>query len=106
MQVSDELLERLVTRLNAKLMDYAASRADDVSKGLETAALGGLLVQKYAVGMGDAVEIIEHILDRRLPTPLQMDEATALVDPNWRDNMRARFQAQAGLDLSKPRRPA
>jgi hypothetical protein len=104
--VSDELLERLVARLKAKLMDYAASRANDVSKGLESTALGGLIVQKCAVGMGDAVAIIEHLLDRRLPTPLQSDEATALVDLNWRDNMRARFQAQADLDLSNPRLPA
>lgn len=33
MQVSDELLDRLVNRLNAKLMDYAASRAKDVYRG-------------------------------------------------------------------------
>lgn len=56
--------------------------------------------------MGDAVEIIEQLLDRRLPSRLQIDEATALVDPHWRENMRARFQAQADLDLSKPRPPA
>ena len=34
---------------------------------------------------------------------LLTDAATALVDPAWRENMRRRWGAVAGLDLSRPR---
>lgn len=96
-------LQRLADRLNAKLSAYAQARVQDVGRGLESAALGGLIVQKYATGMAEAIAVLEDLLDVRLPTPLAMDAATSLVDPAWRENMRARFSAKADLDLSQPR---
>ena len=50
-----------------------------------------------------AVEILSDILDQRIPGQVEQDAATALVDPAWRENMRLRWNAVAGLDLSQPR---
>lgn len=90
-------------RLNAKLMDEARMRAKECERGLETPELGGLVIQKVGQGMAAAVEILSGILDQRIPGQVEQDAATALVDPAWRENMRRRWGAVAGLDLSRPR---
>lgn len=53
--------------------------------------------------MAEAVKVLEQVLDTRLPSAVDFDAATALVDPNWRENMRARLQSQAGIDRSTAR---
>jgi hypothetical protein len=98
-----ELLDKFVECANTKLFEYAEARRKDSQSGLETAHLGGLHVQKYALGMVDLVSIVERELDCRGSLVVEMDKATAVVDPNWRENMRKRFLALADVDLSKKR---
>lgn len=102
-QLDDQLLQVFMERLNAKLTDEARMRAAECQRGLETPELGGLIIQKYGYGMAAAVEILSEIIDQRLPGEVEHDAATELVDPSWRENMRRRWNAQAGLDLSRPR---
>jgi hypothetical protein len=40
------------------LRRYARGRANDVERGIETPALSALLVEKYAVGLVDAVRTL------------------------------------------------
>ncbi|PZP29091.1 MAG: hypothetical protein DI603_17925 [Roseateles depolymerans] len=102
-QLDDQLLRAFMERLNAKLMDEARTRANECERGLEKPELGGLIIQKVGQGMAAAVEILSDILDQRIPGQVEQDAATALVDPAWRENMRLRWNAVAGLDLSQPR---
>lgn len=90
-------------RLVAQFHTYARDRQHAVARGLETAALAGLQVQKYGYGMVAALEILDAVLDTRLREALDVDAATARVDPAWVAHMHARWQAQADLDLSRPR---
>lgn len=101
--LDEERLKTFVERLNARLVEEAEMRARECSQGLETPELGGLVVQKLGYGMAEAVKILEQVFDVRAPGAVDFDAATALVDPNWRENMHARWQAQAGIDRSTPR---
>lgn len=102
-QLDDRLLQAFMERLNAKLMEEAAMRADECRRDLEKPELGGLIIQRYGYGMAAAAEILAAIIDARMPGKVECDAAAALVDPSWRENMQLRWKAQAGLDLSRAR---
>ncbi len=99
-QVDDVLLRAFVERLNQRLKDEAERRRGEIGRGLETAELGGLIVQKLGYGMDAAVQILAELLDVTMPGKVEVDAATAVVDPNWRENMRSRWDCQAGIDRS------
>lgn len=101
------LVQQVAQGLSQQLMEEARLRAAEVARGLEQAPLAGLIVQKYGMGMARAVAAMAQALDAKCPSMQQsIDAATALVDPNWLENMRARWQAKADIDLSTPRPPA
>lgn len=102
-QLDEVLLQTFVDRLNQRLNEEAESRRKEVERGLETAELGGLIVQKIGYGMDAAVQLLSQLLDVRLPAAVDFDSATAVVDPNWRENMQSRWKHQAGIDRSSPR---
>jgi hypothetical protein len=104
---SDELLfQALVERLNQRLMDEAQKRSTEVERGLETAELGGLVVQKLGNGMDAAVQVLGELLNIKLSGSIQVDAATEKVDPQWRENMASRWNFKAGIDRSTPRPPS
>lgn len=102
-QLDDVLLRTFVERLNQRLKEEAESRRAEVGRGLETAELGGLIVQKLGYGMDTAVQLLSQMLDMRLPAAVDFDSAAAIVDPHWRENMQSRWKYQAGIDRSSPR---
>lgn len=102
-QVDEVLLRAFVERLNQRLKDEAERRRREVGRGLETAELGGLIVQELGYGMDAAVQILAQLLDVTMPGKVEFDAATAMVDPNWQENMRSRWECQAGIDRSVPR---
>src|SRR5262245_50401661 len=101
--LTDDNINRLKERLAAKLQEYAEGRADDVSRGLETPALAGLLVQKYGYGMAAAAQVFDDVFETHFRSGIDFDAATASVDPDWRENMHKRWSAKADVDLSQPR---
>jgi hypothetical protein len=103
---SDELLQALAERLNRRLMDEAQSRQKEVERGLETAELGGLIVQKLGSGMDAAVQVLGELLNIKPIGTVQVDAATEKVDPQWRENMASRWKFKAGIDRSTPRSDA
>ncbi|KGT53972.2 hypothetical protein NY96_19485 [Xanthomonas citri pv. fuscans] len=76
-------LERCVER-------FAVERRSNVSSGLETPHLAGLLVQKHARGIRDAGEVILGEAAMRGFTEAA-DRYVELVDPEWRRHAQERF---------------
>lgn len=102
-QLDEAMLQAFVHRLNQKLRDEAERRRGEVERGLETAELGGLIVQKLGYGMDAAVQLLGQMLDVSLAASVDFDRATAIVDPNWREHMDSRWKVRAGIDRSVPR---
>lgn len=105
-QIDEVMLQTFAVRLNQRLREEAESRRREVERGLETAELGGLIVQKLGYGMDAAVQLLSQMLDVRPPTAIDFDGATEIVDPSWRENMHSRWNCLAGIDRSVPRPPA
>lgn len=101
--LDESSLITLIDRLNTRLMQEAQMRARECARGLETPELGGLIIQKLGYGMAEAIKALEDVLGVQMPGIIDCDAATAVVDPNWRENMTARWQAQTGIDKSTPR---
>ncbi len=75
-------------RLLRKLSDYANARKRDVDKGLETAKLAGVFVQKYGYGLCDGFnEIFEGQVGL---TYSDVDRAVASIDPDWKETQASR----------------
>ena len=104
--LDDALIQALVAHLNQRLMDEAQKRSSEVERGLETAELAGLVVQKLGSGMDAAVQVLGELLNIKLADSIQVDAATEKVDPQWRENMASRWKFKAGIDRSTPRPPS
>lgn len=84
------------------LTRYAKGRANDVNRGIESPELSALLVEKYAVGLVDAVRALQLGLDINEITRVA-DELCLNIDPQVKKNREIRYTNYSKLDLSKPR---
>lgn len=81
----------VIDKLVQKVIEYANSRKKDVVRGAETPRLAALLLQKYGVGVIDAVSILFD--SPRVADPIYqvLDEETAKIDPQWQEHMKERW---------------
>lgn len=86
--------EHTVKRLVQQVRQYAAGRASDVARGAETPRLAALLLQKYGLGVVDAVAAIYDTPRAADPISKVVDEETAKIDPLWREHNRERWAAR------------
>lgn len=83
---------------------YAQSRQKDVSRGLESAALSALLVEKYAVGMIDAIRSLNLTESIDINTiNEEADRLCTMICPDHVQLRTLRYERYSDLDLSKPR---
>ncbi|AZQ13304.1 hypothetical protein [Shewanella khirikhana] len=92
--MSEELIQTL--------RRYAKGRANDVERGLESPELSALLVEKYAVGMVDAVRALSLDIDINALTK-EADLLCKWIDPQSVENRALRYSRVAKLDLSTER---
>lgn len=91
-------------RLSATLRRYAEGRANDVKSGIETSALAALLVEKYAVGLVDAIRTLR--LDIDINSIVKLADALCQEICSEHVELRQlRYERVADLDLSKHRKP-
>ena len=83
-----------IERLVRQVKEYANGRAKDVARGAETPQLAALLVQKYGLGVIDAVATVYDSPRTADPIAKVVDEETAKIDPDWREHAQQRW---AGL---------
>lgn len=88
-----------IDRLVLKVKEYANGRAKDVDRGAETPRLAALLLQKYGVGVIDTVSLIFDSPRAADPISNVLDQETAKIDPQWRENNRERWAGRPA-DLS------
>ena len=79
-----------VALLTEKVREYAQARQQDVARGAERPRLAALLVQKYGRGIVDAVALLYDSPKVSDPISRVIDEETAIIDPDWRENDRLR----------------
>lgn len=84
----------VVERLMQQVQEYAAGRATDVARGAETPHLAALLVQKYALGVTDAVGVVFQNSRAADRIQLLADEEVAKIDPLWREHARERWSGR------------
>jgi hypothetical protein len=92
--------------LISTLHRYADGRKNDVRNRLESAELSALLVEKYAVGMVDAVRILKSILGLNIDInsiTIEADDLCRSIDSKTEENRQLRYQRFAKLDLSSER---
>ena len=83
---------------------YAQSRQKDVSRGLESAALSALLVEKYAIGMIDVIRTLQLTESIDINTiHEEAERLCSMICPNHVQLRTLRYQRYSDLDLSKPR---
>ncbi len=83
-----------VALLTEKVREYAQARQQDVARGAERPRLAALLVQKYGRGIVDAVALLYDSPRVADPISRVIDEETAIIDPDWRENDRLRWAAK------------
>ena len=83
-----------VSLLTEKVREYAQARQQDVARGAERPRLAALLVQKYGRGIVDAVALLYDSPRVADPISRVIDEETAIIDPDWRENDRLRWAAK------------
>jgi hypothetical protein len=83
-----------VEQLTGKVKLYATGRARDVARGAETAQLAALLLQKYGLGIVEAVSTIFESPRAADPIFRVLEEETAKIDPQWREHAQARWGAR------------
>lgn len=100
--MSNSQVELETKRIIETLNRYAKGRANDVSKGIESPDLSSLLVEKYAVGIVDAIRTFRLDIDINLITS-EADKLCLLIDPDTIKNRKIRYKNFSKLDLSEPR---
>jgi len=75
-----------VDALVRRVKDYARGRAQNVSRGAETPHLAALLLQKYGMGVIEAVSVIFDTPRAADPITQVLDQETAKIDPQWREH--------------------
>lgn len=83
-----------IEALVREVQHYAEDRRSDVARGAETPRLAALILQKYGLGMAKAAAVIFDSPRAADSIMTVLDEETAKIDPNWRDNARLRWAAR------------
>lgn len=93
------LMHAFKERLISELKSYADGRRASIARNAETAALAGLLVEKYGYGLATAARIAAELLE--LPAPdliTEVDRAVARLDPDAKAHREKRWTARpAGI---------
>lgn len=89
-------------KLLETLRRYAKGRSSDVERGLESAEFSALLVEKYAVGLIDAVRTLSNDIDVNL-IAAEADSLCHSIDTNITLNRKLRYSRVAKLDLTTTR---
>jgi len=82
---------------------YGKNRQDAVNRGLESSELSALLVEKYAVGLVDAIRTLQLDIDVNVIASFA-DDLCKKIDPNTLENRQLRYTSVSKLDLSEPRK--
>ncbi|WP_433947018.1 hypothetical protein [Paenibacillus sp. SN-8-1] len=91
-----------IDSLVLKVKEYADGRAKDVERGAETPRLAALLLQKYGLGVIEAVSMIYDTPRAADPISKVLDEETTKINPQWREHDRERWTGRpADITLSK-----
>jgi hypothetical protein len=95
------LMNALQERLLGELKSYADGRKVSVSRNMETAALGGLLVEKFGYGLATAARITAELLDVPAPDLItQVERYVVEIDPQAKVSREKRRTARpAGISL-------
>lgn len=95
------LMSALQERLVGELKSYADGRKASVSRNMETAALGGLLVEKFGYGLATAARITAELLDVPAPDLItHVERCVVEVDPQAKASREKRRTARpAGISL-------
>ena len=89
-------------RILETLKRYAKNRVYACEKGNESPELSALLVEKYAIGMVDAIRTLQHDIDINLIAS-KANQLCRSIDPNTEENRKLRYNRVAKLDLSQAR---
>lgn len=96
-------LDMLYERAKNDLKSYAASRADAVRRGTETAELAGLLTQNYGQGLAKALCLATELADDQQPNlQVVVNQCVDEIDPNWRLAQQVRSTARPAGILITP----
>lgn len=98
---SSALMKVLQERLIGELKSYAAGRGASVSRNAETAALAGLLVEKFGYGLATSARIAAELLDVPAPDLItDVERYVAQLDPHAKANREKRRAARpAGISI-------
>lgn len=80
--------KNVIDKLVQEVINYASSRKKDIVRGVDTPRLAALLLQKYGVGVIDAVSILFDSPSVAVPIYQVLDEKTAKIDPQWQEHMK------------------
>lgn len=93
--------EIAIERLVREVQRYASGRSRDVERGAETPRLAALLLQKYGLGIIQAVSVIYESPRAADPILYALDSEIERIDPDWRENHRLRWAARPA-DITIP----
>lgn len=98
---SSTLMNALQERLVGELKSYADGRRASVLRNTETAALAGLLVEKFGYGLATAARIAAELLEVAAPDLItEVERSVAQVDPQAKVNREKRRAARpAGISI-------
>ncbi len=85
------------------LNEYALARSRDVARGLETPAYSVLVLEKYAVGMVDALRMLGVSHSDCQEVQALSDRLCQALCPEHQELRKLRYQRVADLDLTTPR---
>ena len=93
------LMQALQERLIGELKSYADGRRASVARNAETAALAGLLVEKFGYALATAARIAAELLEVPAPDLItEVDRAVERIDPHAKANREKRRTARpAGI---------
>ena len=83
--------QKAVAQLVERVRQYAQERMSNVTRGAETPRLSALMLQKYGLGVAEAVTIIFD--DNRVADPIRAatDHEVSKIDPDWSKHARERW---------------
>jgi hypothetical protein len=88
-----------VNALIEEIQRYADNRLSDVARGAQTAALAGLMVEKFGEGIAKAAHLMG--LEGSDGLEREIDRLVREIDPQYPTHLQFRFEARpAGLSIN------
>jgi hypothetical protein len=85
--IDNQSMKSIEETLKAEIREYAESRKRNVKTGLESGEFAAILVEKYALGLSKAVQLLFFDQER---FGLFTDELCLELDPNYKFNLAQR----------------